>query len=61
MVVNTPSGAGTRADGYEIRAAITAMDRPIVTTTQQLAAAVQAIEAQAAGPLSVTPIQEAGL
>ncbi|MDR2373411.1 MAG: carbamoyl-phosphate synthase large subunit [Bifidobacteriaceae bacterium] len=59
MVVNTPSGAGSRADGYEIRAAITAMDRPIVTTTQQLAAAVQAIEAQLAGPLGVSPLQEA--
>ncbi|MDR1633788.1 MAG: carbamoyl-phosphate synthase large subunit [Bifidobacteriaceae bacterium] len=57
MVVNTPSGAGSRADGYEIRAAITAMDRPIVTTTQQLAAAVQAIEAQLVGPLSVEPLQ----
>jgi carbamoyl-phosphate synthase large subunit len=60
MVVNTPSGAGARADGYEIRAAITAMDRPIVTTTQQLAAAVQAIEAGAAGPLGVAPLQEDG-
>jgi carbamoyl-phosphate synthase large subunit len=58
MVVNTPSGAGARADGYEIRAAITGMDRPIVTTTQQLSAAVQAIEAQAAGPFSVSPLQE---
>jgi carbamoyl-phosphate synthase large subunit len=57
MVVNTPSGAGARADGYEIRAAITAMDRPIVTTTQQLAAAVQGIEAQADGPLGVAPLQ----
>ncbi|MDR1442570.1 MAG: carbamoyl-phosphate synthase large subunit [Bifidobacteriaceae bacterium] len=60
MVVNTPSGAGSRADGYEIRAAITAMDRPIVTTTQQLAAAVQAIEAELAGPLSVEPLQRSG-
>ncbi|MDR2454237.1 MAG: carbamoyl-phosphate synthase large subunit [Bifidobacteriaceae bacterium] len=61
MVVNTPSGAGARADGYEIRVAITAMNRPIVTTTQQLAAAVQAIEAMAAGPFSVTPLQAAQL
>jgi carbamoyl-phosphate synthase large subunit len=57
MVVNTPSGAGARADGYEIRAASTAMDRPIVTTTQQLAAAVQGIEAKLAGPLGVAPLQ----
>ncbi|MCL1897581.1 MAG: carbamoyl-phosphate synthase large subunit [Micrococcales bacterium] len=59
MVVNTPSGAGARADGYEIRAAITGMDRPIVTTTQLLAAAVQAIEAEVAGGHGVFPIQEA--
>ena len=47
MVVNSPSGpsASARADGYAIRAATTAMDKPIITTVQQLAAAVQAIEA----------------
>ena len=39
MVVNTPSGRSARADGYEIRAATTSMDRPIITTVQQLAAA----------------------
>ncbi len=44
VVVNTPSGRSSRADGYEIRAATTSMDRPIVTTVQQLAAAVQGIE-----------------
>jgi carbamoyl-phosphate synthase large subunit len=59
MVVNTPSGAGARRDGYEIRAAITAMNRPIVTTTQHLAAVVQAIEAELAGPFGVAPIQQA--
>mgnify|MGYP001014720158 CR=1 FL=1 len=44
LVINTPSGQGARADGYEIRAAATAADTAIVTTTQQLAAAVLAIE-----------------
>ena len=44
VVVNTPSGRSSRADGYEIRAATTSMDRPVVTTVQQLAAAVQGIE-----------------
>ena len=58
MVVNTPSGAGGRADGYAIRAATTAMDRPIITTVQQLGAAVQAIEAIQAGGLTVTSLQE---
>ncbi len=58
MVVNTPSGQGARADGYEIRAATTAADKAIVTTVQQLGAAVQAIEARRAGPFSVTSLQE---
>src|SRR3954449_6106121 len=49
IVVNTPSGGRARADGYEIRAATTTMEKPIITTVQQLAAAVQAIEA-ASGP-----------
>ena len=58
MVVNTPSGPAARADGYEIRAATTSMDRPIITTVQQLAAAVQAIEAARNEPVRVTPLQE---
>jgi carbamoyl-phosphate synthase large subunit len=58
MVVNTPSGQGARADGYEIRAATTAADKAIVTTVQQLGAAVQAIEAVAAGPFRVASLQE---
>jgi carbamoyl-phosphate synthase large subunit len=58
IVVNTPSGRAARADGYEIRAATAAMDRPIITTVQQLSAAVQAIEAQAGGPASVLSLQE---
>ncbi len=57
MVVNTPSGQGARADGYEIRAATTAADKPIVTTVQQLAAAVQGIEAVLAGPFEVASLQ----
>ena len=51
IVVNTPSGQGARADGYEIRAATTAADKAMVTTVQQLGAAVQAIEARAGGPV----------
>ncbi|WP_084101921.1 carbamoyl-phosphate synthase large subunit [Demequina sp. NBRC 110051] len=59
LVVNTPEGQGARADGYEIRAAATAHDAAIVTTTQQLAAAVQAIEARRQGPFEVLSLQEA--
>ena len=39
-------------------AATTAMDKPIVTTVQQLTAAVQAIEARMHGELRVKPLQE---
>jgi carbamoyl-phosphate synthase large subunit len=58
LVVNSPSGQGARADGYEIRAATTAADKPIVTTVDQLAAAVQGIEAVLAGPFAVASLQE---
>ena len=61
MVVNTPSGSSARLDGYEIRAAVTSVDRPIVTTVQQLAAAVQAIEARRDSPaVEVRSLQEYG-
>ncbi len=58
MVVNTPSGPNARADGYAIRAATTAMDKPIITTVQQLGAAVQGIEARIHDDLRVTSLQE---
>ncbi|AYD89764.1 carbamoyl-phosphate synthase large subunit [Actinomyces lilanjuaniae] len=58
MVVNTPRGQGARADGYSIRAATTAADRPIITTVQQLQAVVQALEAQLRGPFTVRSLQE---
>lgn len=58
LVVNSPSGQGARADGYEIRAATTAADKPIATTVDQLAAAVQGIEAVLAGPFEVASLQE---
>lgn len=58
MVVNTPKGQGARADGYSIRAATTSADRPIITTVQELQAAVQALEAQLRGPHRVRSLQE---
>ena len=58
MVINTPSGQGARADGYAIRAATTSLDRPIITTVQQLGAAVLGIEASGAGPMQVASLQE---
>jgi carbamoyl-phosphate synthase large subunit len=58
MVVNTPSGRDARADGYEIRSAAIAMDRPIITTVAELAAAVHGIEALGQGALGVRSLQE---
>jgi carbamoyl-phosphate synthase large subunit len=58
LVVNTPSGRDARADGYEIRAAAVAKDRPILTTVQELAAAVQGIEALGRGEVGVRSLQE---
>ena len=58
MVVNTPSGQGARADGYEIRTATVSADKAIVTTVQQLAAAVQAIESLREGPFRVRSLQD---
>ncbi|MCL1872061.1 MAG: carbamoyl-phosphate synthase large subunit [Promicromonosporaceae bacterium] len=58
LVINSPSGQGARADGYEIRAATTAADKPIVTTIDELGAVVQAIEAIIAGPFDVASLQE---
>jgi carbamoyl-phosphate synthase large subunit len=58
MVVNTPSGRDARVDGYEIRSAAISMDRPIITTVQELGAAVHGIEALGQGALGVRSLQE---
>src|SRR5699024_4779098 len=58
MVINTPSGRDARADGYAIRAATTSLDRPIITTVQQLGTAVLGIEASLAGSMRVASLQE---
>jgi carbamoyl-phosphate synthase large subunit len=58
MVINTPSGSDARVDGYAIRAATTSMDRPIITTVQQLGAAVQGIESQLTDTVRVKSLQD---
>ncbi|MGO0576268.1 carbamoyl-phosphate synthase large subunit [Ornithinimicrobium panacihumi] len=58
MVINTPSGRDARVDGYAIRAATTSLDKPIITTVQQLSVAVLGIEAMREGPLQVASLQE---
>ena len=44
VVINTPSGRSARADGYEIRTATVAADKPLFTTIAQLGAAVASFE-----------------
>lgn len=60
VVINTPSGGATRADGYEIRAAAVAADKPLFTTIAQLAAAVASLDA-ANEPFEVTSLQDYAL
>jgi carbamoyl-phosphate synthase large subunit len=57
VVINTPSGRSARADGYEIRTATVAADKPIFTTIAQLGAAVASFEAIREG-FEVTSLQE---
>ena len=58
MVVNTPEGSDARRDGYAIRTAATSMDRPIITTIQQLGAAVHGIESIRSATVRVASLQE---
>lgn len=57
VVVNTPSGRSARADGYEIRAATVAVDKPIFSTVAELSAAVSALSASE-HPFDVKSLQE---
>jgi carbamoyl-phosphate synthase large subunit len=60
LVVNTPysTGGSARVDGYEIRTAAVMANIPCITTVQGLGAAVQGIEALAAGGIGVRSLQE---
>ena len=58
VVVNTPTGSAARKDGYEIRAATTAADKPIFTTLAQLSSAIGSFEAVIQGPFEVKSLQE---
>ncbi|MDF2573838.1 MAG: carB [Agromyces sp.] len=60
VVVNTPSGRSSRADGYEIRAAAVASDLPLFTTIAELSAAVASLDAVSGG-FEVTSLQEYAL
>ncbi|WP_294178923.1 carbamoyl-phosphate synthase large subunit [uncultured Schumannella sp.] len=57
VVINTPSGRAARADGFEIRTATVAADKPLFTTIAQLAAAVAAFEIKR-GDIRVRSLQD---
>ena len=59
-MINTPSGRSARADGYEIRAAAVAGDKPLFTTIAELSAAVASLDAVREG-FEVTSLQEYAL
>jgi len=56
IVINTPRGRSARADGYEIRTATVAEDKPLFTTIAQVGAAVASLEDRPTVP-SVTSLQ----
>jgi carbamoyl-phosphate synthase large subunit len=58
LVINTPVGRGTRADGWAIRTAAVQRSIPCITTTAGFSAAVEGIKALQRGELSVSPIQD---
>ena len=58
MVINTPTGSGARADGYEIRRAAVARGIPCITTLSGASAAQRAIRASRSGDTDVISLQE---
>ena len=58
LVINTPVGRGTRADGWAIRTAAVQRSIPCITTTAGFSAAVDAITFLQSSPLSVKSLQE---
>ena len=58
LVINTPTGSGARADGYEIRTEAVRHGIPCVTTMTGASAASRAIFAQVRGEADVVSLQE---
>ncbi len=58
LVINTPVGRGTRADGWAIRTAAVQRSIPCITTTAGFSAAVEAIASLQLGELSIKSLQE---
>ena len=62
LVINTPTGSGARADGYEIRRAAVARGVPCITTMSGASAAQRAIRARHEGlpePISLQELHRA--
>ena len=58
LIINTPSGRGSRTDEGRIRAEAVARGVPCITTISAANAALQAIEALQKDAIAVSPIQE---
>jgi carbamoyl-phosphate synthase large subunit len=58
LVINTPTGSGARADGYEIRRAAVGRGVPCITTMSGASAAQRAIRASRSGETQVISLQE---
>jgi carbamoyl-phosphate synthase large subunit len=58
LVINTPTGSGARADGYEIRRAAIGRGVPCITTMSGASAAQRAIRASRSGETEVISLQE---
>jgi carbamoyl-phosphate synthase large subunit len=58
LVINTPTGSGARADGYEIRRAATSRGIPCITTMTGATAAQRAIHAMRTAQSEPRPLQE---
>ncbi|TPW71033.1 carbamoyl-phosphate synthase large subunit [Schumannella sp. 10F1B-5-1] len=60
LIINTPSGRSSRADGYEIRTASVANDKPLFTSIAQLTAAVATFDEKHL-PIEVRSLQDYAL
>jgi len=58
LVINTPVGRGTRADGWLIRTAAVQRSIPIITTTAGFIAAVEGVRFLQSNELSIKSLQE---
>jgi carbamoyl-phosphate synthase large subunit len=58
LVINTPTGSGARADGYEIRSAAVRRGIPCITTMTGASAAARAIFAERSNGTAPRALQE---